>query len=126
MCLAASSAIVSAHGCGKSSGTVPVQGHVSYRGQPLENATLTFFPSSGRPVDAAISKGEYATQLVPGDYTSVVSIALEMPPGYGRTHWNQLPLQKFVLPDEYTTCKKSKLKATVIATQSEPVNFDLK
>jgi hypothetical protein len=126
VCLVVVTAMVSAHGCRKSSGAVPVQGHVSFQGQPLENATLTFFPASGRPVDAAVSNGEYATQLVPGDYTSVVSIAVEMPPGYGRTHWNQLPPQKFVLPDEYTTRKKSKLKATVIATQSEPVNFDLK
>ena len=126
VCLVVLSAMVSVHGCRKSSGAVPVQGHVSFQGQPLENATLTFFPASGRPVDAAISNGEYATRLVPGDYTSVVSIAVKMPPGYGRTHWNQLPPQKFLLPEEYTVRKKSKLKAAVIAKQNEPINFELK
>ena len=98
--------LVSAHGCKKSSGAVPVQGHVSFQGQPLANATLTFFPVSGRPVDAAISQGDYATELVPGDYALVVSVAVDLPPGYGRMHWNQLPPQKFALPDEYTTRKK--------------------
>ncbi len=126
VCLVALSAMLSAHGCRKSSGAVPVQGHITFQGQPLENATLTFFPVSGRPVDAAISNGEYATQLVPGDYTSVVSVAVEMEPGYGRMHWNQLPPQKFVLPEEYTTRKKSKLKATVKADHNEAVDFDLK
>jgi hypothetical protein len=77
-------------------------------------------------VDAAVSEGDYTTELVPGDYTSVVSIAVDMPPGYGRTHWNDLPPQKFVLPEEYTTRKRSTLKATVKPDENKSIDFDLK
>src|SRR4051812_17986561 len=115
--------VLSAHGCRKSSGAVPVHGRVTYQGQPLANATLTFFPASGRPVDAAISDGDYRTALLPGDYTSVVNIAVDMPQGYGRTHWNQLPPQKFTLPETYTARTKSRLKAVVKAEQNEPIDF---
>jgi len=112
-------------GCRKS-GAIPVRGSITYQGQSIANATLTFFPTTGRPVSTSVSDGDYKTELMPGDYTAVVSVALDTPQGYGRTHWNKLPPQKFVLPEEYTTRTKSKLKASVKVDQAEPINFELK
>lgn len=113
-------------GCGDSSGTVPVNGQVTFRGQPLPNATLAFFPKTGRPVLASVSDGDYCTELVPGDYSITVTTAFEMPQGYGRTHWNQLPPQTFQVPEDYTSRARTPLNATVAADQSESINFELK
>jgi hypothetical protein len=116
---------ISLAGCQRSGG-VAVQGHVSYKGEAIPNGTLTFFPATGRQIETSISEGDYNTRLMPGGYTSTVSVAVEMPPSYGRTHWNQLPPQKFALPVEYTSRAKSTLKSTVKADQSEPIDFELK
>jgi len=112
-------------GCGYSSGTVPVDGQISYCGEALPTATLTFFPETGRPVLASVLEGDYRTELVPGEYAVVVTVAIEMPQGYGRTHWNQLPPQTVKLPDHYTSRAKTPLKAAVTADQFESINFAL-
>jgi hypothetical protein len=112
-------------GCGDSSGTVPVSGRISLRGQPLKNASITFFPMTGRPVTVSILDGDYNTELVPGDYVLAVTTAIDMPQGYGRTHWNQVPPQPIELPAEHSSRATSKLKATVLAEQAEPISFDL-
>jgi hypothetical protein len=115
---------ISAHGCKKSSGAVPVHGHVAFQGQPLASALLTFFPEKGRPVGAPILQGEYKTELMPGEYTAVVAVAPEFPKGF--KEGDPLPPPKFVLPDEYTIRTKSTLKPTVKPGQSDPIDFDLK
>jgi hypothetical protein len=112
-------------GCSKSA-AVRVHGGVTYRGQPIENASIIFFPTSGRPIDASITNGNYTIELIPGDYVSVVALAIDTPPSYGRTHWNQLPSQKFVLPVEYSIRNKSPLKSSVKQGQKDDINFDLK
>jgi hypothetical protein len=112
-------------GCG-SSGMVPIEGQVAYQGQPLANATLTFYPAKGRPLLVSVLDGEYDTELPPGDYTIAVTRAIDMPQGYGRTHWNQVPPQAVTLPDEYASRTKTPLTATVAADQAEPINFELK
>jgi hypothetical protein len=116
--------LISAHGCMKSSDGVPVRGHVSYRGDPLASAGITFFPANGRPVTAAVTQGDYAIEVVPGDYTVVVNVGSELPPGYKEGDPVQPP--KVVLPDEYSERAKSTLKASVKAGQSEPIDFNLK
>lgn len=121
-CLAAA---ICAPGCGGSTSTVPVTGHVNYRGQPLANGFLTFFPVAGRPTSAAISEdGSYQAQLEPGEYIVAVGVGLEMPAGYKLG--DSVPPPKFVLPVQYTSRAKSTLKASVQPGQSEPINFDLK
>jgi hypothetical protein len=114
----------SASGCKKSSGTVPVHGRASYHGEPLVNASVTFFPKTGRPVGAAILQGEYKAELTPDEYTVVFDVAPEFPMGF--KEGDPLPPPKVALPLEYTTRAKSTLKATVQAGQSEPVDFELK
>jgi hypothetical protein len=116
--------IISAPGCKKTDGKVPVHGHVSFRGEPIERASLTFFPEVGRPEGTTVEDGEYAIELAPGEYTIAVLIGVELPQGY--QEGDTLPPPKIVLPEEYTSRMKSMLKATVKAGQSEPVDFELK
>jgi hypothetical protein len=111
-------------GCGKSSGKVSIHGHVSYRGAPLESAALTFLPVKGRAESATVSNGEYSVELMPGDYTAVVSIGVNLPTGY--KEGDPIPPPKIVLPETYTSQAKSSLKATVAAGKNAPVDFDLK
>jgi hypothetical protein len=126
--LAASAAfclfVLSADGCKKASDTVPVSGKITYRGQPLTSAGITFFPTKGRTVTATAAQGEYATELAPGDYVVVVAVGVEYPPGF--KEGDPAPPPKVVLPAEYTVRAKSTLKATVKPGQAEPIDFDLK
>ena len=117
-------AVIGIAGCKKSDGTVPVHGHLTLKGQPVANATLTFYPQSGRPVSAAVDQGQYSTRLLPGDYTATVALAIELPK---RSLENEpVPPPKNVLPEEYTTENKSTLKRTIKSDQSEAIDFDLK
>ncbi len=111
-------------GCNKSAGKVPVHGRVSFHGEPLGSASVTFFPKSGRPIGAAILHGEYKTELTPDEYTVALDIAPEFPKGF--KEGDPLPPPKITLPEEYTTRTKSTLKATVKAGQDQPIDFDLK
>jgi hypothetical protein len=114
----------SAPGCKKSSDIVPVHGRISFRGEPLASGSVTFFPTSGRPVGAAILQGEYKTDLKPGDYTVALDVAPEFPKGF--KEGDPLPPPKAALPEEYTSRTKSTLKTSVKAGQTEPIDFDLK
>lgn len=114
----------STFGCGESSNTVTVRGHVTYRGEALTNAALMFFPTVGRPTSAVLSsEGNYTTELPPGEYVVTVNVGAELPPGY--KEGDPLPPSKFILPDEYTTRAKSKLTASVAPNQDEPIDFAL-
>ena len=111
-------------GCQQSDGKVSVQGQVSFRGQALKHAALTFYPDIGRPETAAVEEGQYSTTLAPGNYTAVVLISPTLPPNY--KEGDKVPPPEVVLPDAYASRMKSPLKATVATDQSEPINFDLK
>ena len=111
-------------GCKQSSGKVPIRGHVSYRGEPIERASMTFFPGKGRPETTTIENGAYATELTPGDYTIAILIGVTLPKGY--KEGDVVPPPKIALPDEYTSPSKSTLKTTVKAGQDAPIDFDLK
>lgn len=66
-------------GCSKEgdryAGTVPVSGKVSYNGQPLEGATVTFISDTGSTPGAGMSGagGAYTLRVKPGSYTITVS-----------------------------------------------------
>jgi hypothetical protein len=113
-------------GCGGDrSDTVPVEGTVTYRGEPLANAALTFFPESGRPTTVpADSGGAYSAELPPGDYAVIVNLSAKLPPGW--REGDPLPPPKVVLPTIYTTRAKSTLTAHVDTTPTGPVDFELK
>ncbi len=90
----------------------------------MESASITFFPTNGRQEVATISNGEYSVELMPGEYSAIVLIGIELPKGF--KEGDPIPPPKIVLPEQYTARNKSPLKATIKAGQSEPVNFDLK
>jgi hypothetical protein len=111
-------------GCGGTSETVSVQGNISYRGTPLSKAVVTFYPSVGRPISAPTSEsGDYTVELPPGDYTTVVNVGSEIPPGY--KEGDPLPPAKISLPADYTMQSKSTLSASIKDDQTEPINFAL-
>jgi hypothetical protein len=96
-------------GCGGVDDGVPVSGTITYRDQPFSNASITFYPVSGRPVSAAISEGEYSTVLKPGEYKVTVSLGVNVPPGW----------------KEGDPILHTQLSATVSEDQSEPIDFKL-
>jgi hypothetical protein len=112
-------------GCGTSSDTVSVNGTISYRGEPFPTGSITFFPTAGRPIVASIADdGTYEAEMPPGDYTVAIMLGAQLPPGY--KEGDPIPPPKIELPAEYSTRAKSTLTATVVAGQSEPIDFELK
>jgi hypothetical protein len=113
-----------AGGCGSSSDTVSVEGKVSYRGQPVTNASITFFPPNGRPVAAALSEaGEYEIDLPPGEYQVTISTGLALPPGW--KEGDPVPPPKIVLPPQITTQAKTRLSASITHEGPASVDFAL-
>jgi hypothetical protein len=122
-CLVTAAVLTSA-GCGESSDKAAVHGNVTYRGEPISNASLMFFPTIGRPTPVVLSSdGSYRTELPPGDYAVTVNVGAEVPPGF--KEGDPLPPPKFSLPEEYTLRTRSALQATVAPDQSQPIDFKL-
>jgi len=123
-CLLATFVAVPMIGCGDSSDTVTVHGMVSYRGQPLTDAALTFFAATGRPTTVAVdSSGAYSAELPPGEFDVIVGVSAQIPPGW--KEGDRLPPPKVVLPAQYTTRAKTSLRAAIAPDQADPVDFDL-
>jgi hypothetical protein len=118
-------------GCGQNNplGTVPVSGKVTYNGQPVEGATISFNPDGdGRPATAISgSDGSYSLATlnwpgsVPGSYTVVVrksDLALASTQPVTMEEALKLnnrppPPPKELLPVKYGDATKSPLKAEV-------------
>lgn len=116
--------MTSTPGCREETSGVSVHGHVSYRQQPIENGTLTFFPAVGRPIHASLaSGGKYTVDLEPGDYRVVVNISAELPEGW--KEGDPVPPPKILLPAEYTTRAASTLQVTVVEGHPDPIDFNL-
>jgi hypothetical protein len=128
-------------GCGQRNqlGTVPVAGKVTYKGQAVPGATISFIPDGeGRPA-TAISSADGAYQLntldapgaMPGQYSIVVRKS-EMAPDSTKpvTMEEALklnnrppPAPKELLPAKYTDAAKTPLKFEVKKGQAN--TFDL-
>ncbi|MFO0788574.1 MAG: hypothetical protein U0805_03890 [Pirellulales bacterium] len=112
-------------GCREKANTVSLTGHVSYRGEPLGNGIIAFFPVDGRPISGAILEtGEYSLNVPPGDYAVTVDVSTEVPAGY--KEGDKLPASKIAIPPQYSVRAKTTLSAKVQAGQNEPINFELK
>ena len=135
-------------GCGGVSGPAgveggaPVKGTITYKGAPVEGATVTFHPASGGKAAFGMTDAQGVYQLttqapqdgaVPGEYTVTVS-KVEIPasasvpedhPDYGKTLNQPEPEPKSLLPEKYRDPKTSDLKGTVASGENQ-LNFELK
>ena len=102
---------------------MPVSGTVTYRGTPLSNASITFFPAVGRPAIASISDGEYSVRLPPGEYKVTITLGVDLPAGW--KEGDPIPPPAMVLPPHYTNMRDTQLSAMVTEDQSEPIDFAL-
>lgn len=118
-------------GCGQRNplGTVPVSGKVTYNGQPVESATVSFIPDGdGRPATAITGPGgsyNLATLnwqgAVPGEYTVVVrktdmALASTQPVTMEdalKLNNRPPPAPKELLPAKYADASRSPLKVEV-------------
>ncbi len=111
-------------GCGEASSNVAIQGKVSVAGEPLPGGTLTFFPNEGRPLATVLSKtGTYSCEVPPGDYRVTLVVGVQLPPGW--EEGDRIPEPAFQIPMQFTTRKRTPLRATVTPGQSEPIDFSL-
>ncbi|MCG6157359.1 carboxypeptidase-like regulatory domain-containing protein [Rubinisphaera margarita] len=117
-------------GCGDSRpSTVPVTGLVTLDGTPVADASVTFYPDSGRPAtgrtDAegiyTLTTFETGDGAVPGEHR--VSISKQTIPESNSTE--DLEAIKSEIPAVYNNAETSGLKAEVVAGQDAPIDFNL-
>ena len=130
-------------GCSPSNplGTAPVGGKVTYNGQPVAGATVSFVPDGdGRPA-TAITGADGAYNLttlnwpgaVPGQYTVLVrktdvALASNQPVSMEdavKLNARPPPPPKELLPPKYADATKSPLKAEVKKGQKNAVDLQL-
>ncbi|MGQ9575168.1 MAG: carboxypeptidase-like regulatory domain-containing protein [Thermoguttaceae bacterium] len=134
VCLAA--ILVFSLGCGRSGrpATVKVTGTVTYRGTPVEGATVGFIPEYGRPASGKTdSNGRFTLSTfapgdgaVPGQHKVVISdMPPEQPmPGTPEAQAWKPPAPRF--PAKYADAATSGFTATVQKGQTNDFTFDMK
>ena len=135
--------MIVAAGCAarNSLGTLPVTGKVTYKGQPVEGATISFIPDAdARPATAITgANGGYNLMTLdfpgamPGHYTVLVrksdtSIQSTQPVSMEealKLNNRPPPPPKELLPAKYSDATKSPLKFEVKAGQSNTIDLTL-
>lgn len=111
--------------------TVPVQGTITLKGQPLADASVTFMlaSNSGSAVGRTDAAGRYSLTTfeqgdgaIPGEY-GVQVVKYEEPPREVKD--GETPPLKSLIPDKYTAVASSGLKATVADGADNTFDFDL-
>jgi hypothetical protein len=135
--------IICAAGCSKGGdfSTVAVSGKVTYHGQPVEGATISFIPdAAGRPATAiSTAGGMYRLRTLDADganagqYTVVVQ-KVDIPPASTepvsmeealKLNSRPPPAPKQALPSKYADPEKSPLKIEVKAGQANTIDLQL-
>jgi hypothetical protein len=120
-----------ATGCGSGRPKcVVVSGVVTYRGKPLEGATVTFIPAKSRPASGFTDvQGRFTLQtfsagdgVVLGEHVVCVTKTVVDPTITEKTPY---PRTTSLLPSRYGTPVRSPLKATVTAEGPNDFKFDL-
>jgi hypothetical protein len=122
-------------------GTVPVTGKVTYNGEAVEGATISFLGEANeRPATAVSgSGGEYKLMTlnyegaVPGNYrvlvekveTSPEAAKVETMEEAAKRGNQALPKAKRLLPAKYADAEKSPLRFEVKSNQPNTINLDL-
>ena len=132
-------------GCGGSNvlKTNRVEGTVTYHGEPLANASLTFYPEgegSTPAIGKTDEKGMYLLQTLqgaaqagttPGEYVITISKKEQIPSGRkvrGGDNYDEMVdemISKELLPVKYTVKGTTPFKVTVEAKKTNTFNFDL-
>ena len=116
-------------GCGpRRAETYPLTGVVRFAGKPVEAATVSFFPTGGRPAngvtDAAgrfqVRTWSAADGALPGEH--VVCISKQVPDPTAGADYLGL---RHVLPEQYASPARSPLRATVTANGPNDFAFEL-
>ena len=129
--IVASMVLVALVGCGGSdrSETVPVQGQVLYRGQPVAEAQVMFLPENDRPANATTdAEGKFVlTTFETGDGAVVgahrVSITKMAPRDPQSSDPYAMP--KSLLPPRYGQPMSSGLTAEVTSSGPNDFTFEL-
>jgi hypothetical protein len=112
---------------------IAVSGVVTYRGKPVEGATVMFFPTKSRPASGLTdAKGRFTLQsfsagdgAVLGSHVVCVNKRIFDPKSPKDTSKATYPKTISVLPDRYATPVQSPLKATVTAEGPNDFSFEL-
>ncbi|HVA51310.1 MAG TPA: carboxypeptidase regulatory-like domain-containing protein [Pirellulales bacterium] len=119
-------------GCGgKSAGTYPVKGVVTFKGQPLADAVVSFYPAQGRPAAGMTNaQGEFWLSTfqskdgaLPGSYNVGITEPTDIPPEGDYSIPEPKPPR---FPAKYTDPKQSELTAEVKPGSENNFTFDLK
>ena len=111
-------------GCG-GPGVAPVEGTVTFKGEPLKEGTILFHPEKGRPAAGKIRDGkivEVTTEtLNDGVPVGRVRVAIQ-----AITNADKMDgPHKSLIPEKYGEADKSELKAEITAGKND-LKFDLK
>lgn len=125
--MAAAVALVTAFtGCGGPP-KAKVSGTVTLDGEPIENGTISFYPTGkdGQTAGGGIENGKYTVEASPGEMTVVISASKVV----GKQKMYDTPdspeVDKVVelIPDRYN--KTSELKVNLKPGDNEGINFEL-
>ena len=117
--------------------TVPISGKISHNGQPVDNASVVFYPADGEAtskpaqgvtqtdgtftVKTHVVKGEYKEGIEPGQYRVTVSKSSGPRPVEGG---GMLPPTE-LLPLQFTQPQSTRLSATVTEVGDNHFEFNL-
>lgn len=116
-------AMILSVGCGPSGPrTYPVEGTISFDGQPIEEGYVTFAPQQRgeTPVAGPIKAGKYALRVTEGDKRIEVQASQFVGP---ENPIMGLRAKEQYIPDRYNV--ESELKATVTADGENEFDFEL-
>ena len=111
-------------GCDKPTDQVWIAGTVSYEGQPVDSAMLSFYPPKGRATAVPVTPGgKYEAQLSPGEYKVTVVEGVTLPEGW--QEGDDPPPPTIGLPKQYRQRSRTPLTVSVSADQSAPIDLEL-
>ena len=115
--------LVGCSSSGKNAGTVPVTGKVTYNGQPVEGATVTFAGDAGMTPGAAMTmaEGAYSLNVKPGSYTVIVT-KTDVPLNTQPMSMEEAAAQGAKPPEE----PKELLPAKYRSATDSPLKFEVK
>jgi hypothetical protein len=122
----ASGVLLAILGCASGDKPAPVTGSVKYKGKPLEQGTILFYPEVGRPASGQIVAGEIVDvttyNIDDGVLPGKCRVAIQAVENAG----DMYKKQRSLIPDNYATPEKSGLTAEVSGGSDSPLVFELK